>query len=43
MASHAGEINEGQVIIERIEAAVTTTGAPVKIVTADASLSQKFT
>jgi hypothetical protein len=36
MASHAGEINEGQVIIERIEAAV-------KIVTADASLSQKFT
>ena len=34
MASHAGEVNEGQVIIERIDAMVTTTGAPVK--TADA-------
>ena len=31
MASHAGEVNEGQVIIERIDAMVTTTGAPVKI------------
>ena len=28
MASHAGEINEGQVIIERIDAMVATTAAP---------------
>ncbi len=38
MSSHAGEVNEGQVIIERIDAKVTTTAAPVKTVTADASL-----
>ena len=30
MASHAGEINEGQVIIERIDAMVTPSVAPVK-------------
>jgi hypothetical protein len=34
MSSHAGEVNEEQVILERIEATVTTTSAPVKIVTA---------
>ena len=42
MASHAGEINEGQLIIERIDAMVTTTAAPIKTVTADALLWQKF-
>ena len=31
-----GEINEGQVIIERIEATIETTGVDVEIVTADA-------
>ena len=40
MASHAGEVNEGQVIIERIDAMVTTTAARVKTVTADALLWQ---
>jgi hypothetical protein len=33
MSRHAGAVNEGQVISERIEAMVTPTGAPVKIVT----------
>ena len=42
MSRHAGEINEGQVIIERIDAMVTTTAAPVRTVTADALLWQKF-
>ena len=32
----AGQTNEGQVIIERIDAAAATTGRPVKTVTADA-------
>jgi transposase len=31
-----GETNEGQVIVERIDAAAATTGTPVKTVTADA-------
>ena len=31
-----GEINEGQVILERIDAAAATTGAPISTVTADA-------
>ena len=42
MSRHVGEVNEWQVNIERIEATVTTTGAPVKIVTADASYGKSF-
>jgi hypothetical protein len=42
MASRAGEINEGQVIIEPIDAMVTTTATQVKTVTAGALLRQRF-
>ena len=31
-----GEVNEGQVVLERIDAAAATTGAPIRTVTADA-------
>jgi transposase len=31
-----GEVNEGQVVLARIDAAAETTGAPIRIVTADA-------
>jgi transposase len=36
-----GEINEGQVIIDRVDAAMETTGALIKTVTADAMLMQR--
>jgi IS5 family transposase len=39
VAITTGEINEGQVIIERIDEAAATTGVPIKTVTADAGYS----
>ena len=36
-----GEINEGQVVIDRVDAAMETTGALIKTVTADAMLMQR--
>jgi transposase len=31
-----GEVNEGQVVVERIDATMTTTGSPITVMTADA-------